>query len=567
MKTKSNFIFLAIIFGLSLSVPCYSNFEPETLQTALKGRIRQLHSKQCRECGGELIHRFADLHAFYRRNNYQPVWSNGIKGCSSVSDLLLLIRSSRNEGLEPENYHLYKIKALLQKTGSESAAAFPGDVSALTDLELLCTDAYLLLASHFFEGRIRPERLYDKWMAADTDADFAAILQEAVNNNSITGSLKQLLPPHAGYSALKKQLELYRSLASEHKQEPIPPGRLIERGDRDSRLPAVQRRLEMLGDLPAEENSVPERYNGRLVSGVISFQKRHGLKADGIVGDRTLAALNLGFKERIRKIKVNLERWRWTPHNLGNRYILVNIADYSLTVVEEGRKVMDMRVVVGRDYRKTPVFNDRLRYIVINPFWNVPRRIAVKDILPKIKEDRVYLDRNNFSILSGWGRSACIIDPQSIDWPAASARSFRYRLRQDPGPANPLGRIKFMFPNKFAVYLHDTPSKRLFGLKRRGYSSGCIRIEKPIDLAEYVLRDQACWSRENLLKAIDTGRRLVLPVKAEIDIHIMYWTAWVDRKGDLQFRKDIYERDRPLSDALNKRLPQRKTGNWSSKRD
>jgi murein L,D-transpeptidase YcbB/YkuD len=260
-------------------------------------------------------------------------------------------------------------------------------------------------------------------------------------------------------------------------------------------------------------------------------------------------------EERVRQIEVNLERWRWLPEDLGQRYILVNIANFELEVVEKSKPVMIMQVVVGKPYWRTPVFSDRMTYLVLSPYWHIPPSIAVKDKLPLIRKDHTYLATYDIKVFQGWGAETREIDPQTIDWSKVTAKDFNYRLRQEPGPLNALGRVKFMFPNKFNVYLHDTPSRELFGKTVRTFSSGCIRIEKPIELAEYLLGGDAKWTRENILAAIDRRVEQTVRLPEPMPVHLLYWTAWSDEEGSIQFRGDIYGRDQLLDKALREKPP------------
>ncbi|MGB5985516.1 MAG: L,D-transpeptidase family protein, partial [Desulfobacterales bacterium] len=232
----------------------------------------------------------------------------------------------------------------------------------------------------------------------------------------------------------------------------------------------------------------------------------------------------------------------------------VNIADFKLQLWEAGEKILEMKVVVGRDYRRTPVFSETLTYLVFNPYWNVPFRIAVKDKLPLIQEDPTYLTRNHFRVFANWQQDAPQVDPASVDWSRLSKANFRMRLRQEPGPHNALGQIKFMFPNPFAVYLHDTSEPDLFSRDVRTFSSGCIRIADPLGLAEYLLKGQSPWTRERIEAAIESRRQRVVHLARPLPIHLLYWTAWADPDGTLQFRNDIYHRDQPLDQALLSRL-------------
>ena len=276
------------------------------------------------------------------------------------------------------------------------------------------------------------------------------------------------------------------------------------------------------------------------------------LEPDGILGPQTLQALNISAEQRHRQIAVNMERWRWLPQDLGDPYILVNIAGFNLDVVDREIPVLNMRVVAGKTYRKTPVFSDKITYLVVNPYWGIPDAIARKDILPKIKKDPNFLTNQKIRVFEGQGAGTREIDHHAVDWNAVTAANFPYRFKQDPGPLNALGRIKFMFPNQFNVYLHDTPAKELFGKARRDFSSGCIRVERPVELAEYLLRSHPDWPVEKIRSTLTdsdyTAQTVKLPVP--VNIHILYWTVWVASDDRIHFGTDIYERDAALNAAL-----------------
>ncbi len=296
-------------------------------------------------------------------------------------------------------------------------------------------------------------------------------------------------------------------------------------------------------------------FDDALEKAVIMFQKLHGLKTDGIMGHMTLKALSVPAETRARQIEINMERMRWISRNPGQRYIKVNIADFTLDVVEKDHPVLSMKVVVGEPFWHTPVFSAKMTHLVLNPSWNVPRSIAIAEIIPKIQKNMNYLKKENMKVIKGWEDKAGEIDPETVDWEAMNADTFNYRLRQEPGPLNPLSQIKFMFPNQFGVYLHDTPSKGLFERNIRSFSHGCIRLEKPLELAEYVLKKDPKWTRDKIVSEIKEVKEKEVGLPEPIYVHILYLTAWVDENSLLNFRDDIYGRDKKLGEALKKVPP------------
>ncbi len=521
-------------------------------------------------CRGELLCGSAVLPEFYAQRNYESAWFTAWGLQPLVADLVEAIRAATAEGLQPTDYHLFNIEELLEEINQREAVDRP---PALADLELLLTDAFLLYGSHLSVGRVNPETVRSEWFINSREVDLVATLSTTLVTGDIPGTINDLRPHYTAYGRLKEALQRYRALATSGGWTVIPPGPVLQEGDSDDRVATLRSRLAATGDFTvasdhsstsdpavtgepaATEPDVTASFTTDLAQAVRRFQRRHGLVVDGIVGPQTLWALNVPAAARVRQVELNLERWRWLPLDFGQRYILVNIAEFELDVVADDQPMSMMRVVVGRRFRRTPVFTGTLTYLVLNPYWNVPHRIAARDILPKIQQDAGYLDRLGMRVFASWEEHAPELDPTSIDWATVTPQSFPYKLRQDPGPNNALGRIKFMFPNKFSVYLHDTPARALFAQTTRSYSSGCIRIERPIELAAYLLRDDPGWNQENLRVTLDKGVRRIVRLSHPIPVHILYWTAWVNREGTLQFRHDIYDRDTPLDQALRERPP------------
>jgi len=473
--------------------------------------------------GTELLFRPAMLSRFHRDRAFQPAWSTEEGPRAQATSFVKAIHGAILEGLEPEDYHLATIETLLAEVRHNIATNRSLEPDKLADLDLLLTDAFLLSGAHLSAGRVNPVTIRAEWFIKNREVDLVEILQSALDEDRIEEALQTLLPQHAGYARLKRALLQYRAIMRRGGWKVLPSGQML-RGNRGVRVAALRSRLIVSGDLD-ESTDDHSPFDRVLEQGVRRFQKRHGLDIDGIVGPATLASLNVPVEERIRQIKVNIERWRRLPHDFGWRYILVNIPNFELGVVEDDQILMTMRVVVGRTSRRTPVFSGRMAYMELNPYWHIPPTIAREDILANIWKDPEYLLKTNIRVFKNWKAQAPEINPDSIDWSQITAKNLSFKLRQEPGPSNALGRIKFMFPNKFDVYLHDTPARSLFKKTKRSSSSGCIRVEKPIELAEYLLRADPKWTHEEILAAINNNKRQVVFIREPIAVHVFYWTA------------------------------------------
>lgn len=506
-------------------------------------------------CRAELLCGSAVLPRFYTHRAFQPGWLTEHGPQPQATILINAIHEANREGLRPQDYHLATIGALLEETRHSVVTSRPLEPDKLADLDLLLTDAFLLYGSHLLRGHVNPETIQAEWFIKSREADLVKLLEGALQENRITEALEDLRPQSPEYARLKQVLLDYQDIMKRGGWPRVPSGSIIQKGFSGVHVAALRSRL--IASLDIDKSAEGDNYvfDEVLERAVQRFQKRHGLKADGIVGPATLAALNVPVEDRVRQIKVNMERWRWLPHDFGGRYILVNIADFKCEVIEEDQMAITMRVVVGTRYRRTPVFTGKMTYMKFNPYWNIPPSIAREDILPYVREDPQYLVKKKIRVFQGWGAHAPEIDPKSINWSQITEKNFTFKLRQDPGPSNSLGRAKFMFPNKFDVYLHDTPGRWLFKEIKRSFSSGCIRVEKPIELAEYLLRGDVKWTREKILASINSSKTQIVWIPKPIAIHILYWTTWVDGDGTIHFRDDIYDRDSPVDEALGERPP------------
>jgi murein L,D-transpeptidase YcbB/YkuD len=531
---------------------------PQTLTAEVRERLRYrieaMASGQPIVIDHTRLHTSDLLQQVYEQRAYRPAWSHDKGPLLQAEALFKVLQEVPADGLNAQDYHLAQIEGLLQQVRQAQAAPDDLHVGRLVDLDLLLTDAFLLYASHALTGRVNPETIKAEWFTNPREANVVGILRTALDTGRVAEALHALFPMHPEYARLRDTLAHYRTRAAVGGWPRVPDGAKLQRGDRDPRVSSLRQRLLATGDLEPTSENEPDRFDEGLEQALRRFQMRHGLDSDGVVGPATLAALNVPIAERIRQIMVNMERWRWLPQALGSRYILVNIAAGTLKVVASNQTVMNMRVIVGRAYRRTPVFSGRMTYLVLNPSWHIPPRLAVQDKLPLIRRDPTYLAKQRITVLQGWGATGREIDPNSIDWHKVSAKNFPYRLRQEPGPMNALGRIKFMFPNRFNVYLHDTLSRELFARRVRMFSSGCIRIEKPIELATYVLQDNPKWTRDAILAAIARSTEQTVQIPDPVTVHLLYWTAWADADGTVHFGHDIYGRDNLLDKALQEKL-------------
>ncbi len=476
------------------------------------------------------------LGRFYRPRDFAPAWDAHDGGLDRTALLLRALVTAETHGLDPARYHLDAIRG--------RRASWNGRHTG--ELDLLLTAAFLDYARDVRTGRLPSGRRDRDWgiSAAPFDA-VTALARDGREPATFRALLASLPPPAKEYGRLVEALRRYRAVAARSDWPLVRPGAPLRPGDDHVRVAAVRARLA------AEDDSVSgaaTHFDERLEEAVRRFQARHGLAVDGIVGEATVRALNVPASDRMRQITLNLERWRWLPRSLGPRYITVNAADATLRVVEDDRTVLTSRVVVGDLKHPTPVVQARLDAVVLNPKWNVPASIAAREILPRLRENRRHLAENDIVIMER--RES---DPfgLAVDWSAVSAEAFPFRLQQQPGPDNPLGRIKFDVPNRFDVYLHDTPTRAVFARSVRTASHGCIRVERADELAAHALADgTGRWSPQRLEEAIAGGGSPRIPVARPLPVYILYWTAFVGPDGLAQFRDDVYGRDRRLAAAL-----------------
>jgi L,D-transpeptidase YcbB len=485
------------------------------------------------ESAAELL---AMLAQFYQERQMAPLWLDAGGPSARATALAAVLRSADQWGLDPEDYDASVITALLSAATPDQRA----------ELELRLSLGLVEITSDLASGRVEPSKVNPELFVYPQDVDPATVIRDAADAQDIAAFVASFEPKQPEYRRLKAALADYRALAAAGGWPTIADGPTLKPGMAGPRVAQLRERLAV----PAAPGADSARFDPALAEAVRGFQERHGLEPDGLIGQNTLAALNVPALDRVRQILLNLERRRWMADDPGERYVFVNLADFELKVVDGPKTVFDTRVVVGAPYHRTPVFSGEMTYIEINPYWNVPPSIARNELLPKIKEDPGYLAANNFALLSDWSDSATILDPHAIDWSAVMPGRFTYKLRQGPGLGNALGRIKFMFTNRFNVYLHDTPARSLFAKDQRSFSHGCIRVQDPETFGAFVLARQPGWSQDAIKAAIATGKRQIVSLDKPLPVHITYLTAWVDKDGTVNFRRDVYGRDEILAAHL-----------------
>ncbi len=480
--------------------------------------------------GGARLREPEQLSAIYRSRNHQPIWTGAGPLRGRGGEILRAVELSTEHGLNQRNYHHGALAALL---GTE-----PEGIA----FELLATDAFLHQVRHRSTGAVSPRQLDPDWHLIAEEADPEAALAAALAGDlSVVDVLEALWPDSDEYDSLVARRAEILALG-ELEVEQIPRGPLHKPGQSSDRVILLKNRL--LG--PAEHAPL---FDADLKAAVVAFQRSAGLEPDGIVGDATLEILNASRFSWIDRIDANLERWRWLPAHEPDTYIRVNIAAYSLRVIQSGEDALRMDVIVGRPYRRTPVFTETMKYVVFNPYWNVPFKLAVEDKLPTLKKNPAELADQGFEVRPA-GQDQ-FLPVTGFDWSGVQRNNFRHLLRQQPGPKNALGQIKFMLPNAYAVYLHDTPSRDLFSKQERGFSSGCVRLSRPLDLARWILtHDGRPEQAQRVAEIVDSRETTTIYLRKPLPTYLVYFTAFTDDTGEVIFRRDLYQRDGAIVAAL-----------------
>ena len=473
--------------------------------------------------------------AVYARYAATPLWMDDDGISPRAAELVAVLEHAPTEGLRLDTYPLARLRDALKAANARGATA-----EQIADADVLLTATYVALAEDMLTGQIDPKSVSQGWHIDPEELDVDSALVRTIRMEPLSRAIVQLRPMTEDYDALRRELARYRQIAVQGGWPKVPEGGKLKPGDTASvaRMEALLARLKAEGYVAADRGLTtapeqPERavYDSALAGAVAEYQRRHSIGVDSILGGETLQSLNLSATYRVGQLAANLERHRWLPRTLGGTHIFVNVPAFRLDVVEDGEQAMSMKVVVGSEYddRATPAFADSMSYIEFSPYWNVPKEIAEKELWPKIRADPSYLSRNNYEIVT--------------------EKNGEQRIRQLPGPKNALGHVKFMFPNSFNIYLHDTPEDALFEKDVRAASHGCIRLERPVDLARWVLRDKPEWTDERMRSAMSQSKPRVVGLATKVPVYIVYFTTFT-RDGQLHFGNDLYDRDGALVKAV-----------------
>ncbi len=491
------------------------------------------------------------LDKYYRERGYEPVWCGSNGQGHNIKLLLGFLRSSYKEGLNPGDYAITPDVDSCSQLNDRKMAEF----------DIALTNAFFKYSAGVSSGRLDPKQADEEWHIEREVFDPLVSLETALKEDKLQETMESLPPQHKQYRLLREKLAEYREVQRNRSWPFIPPGKTLKPGDTHPHVPLIRRRLstEIKGGLYPSGNNI-QLYDRDLMIAVESFQKRHGLEMDGYIGPGTKQAMNMSVEWRIKQIETAMERWRWMPRTLGEQHILVNVPGFELNFIRNDRYVLHMRTITGGKKNTSPSFQSKITQIIFNPTWTVPTSIAVKELIPQLIKDPDYLRTENMDVFmknenGNKDSSNATYNPREIDWSQFSEKHFPYLLVQRPGPNNSLGRIKFQIPNEFGIYLHDTPYRHLFSKDVRALSHGCIRLEKPEQLAAMLMGENfnpTPESANKVVSLIDAQDTTQHNLTETVPVFIIYMTTWVDKDGILQFRDDIYGRDSKISNSLFK---------------
>lgn len=481
------------------------------------------------------------LPIFYNGQDYRLLWTEK----ENREALLRNIKAAEEEGLVPEDYHLDEIESLLGMNYRNLE-----DLKK-AELDLVLSDALIQLGGHLNSGKVDQSDLDYEWDVEKNPIPYSpdSLIAVTLHNKNLSKLFESLKPQTYLYNELKVALKEYKNIALKGGWPAMSVGETLKKGMSGDRVLELRKYLIATGDLPGSQAD-SDLFDEDLEEVIKKYQKRFSLTQDGSVGKDVLGEMNVPVENRIDQIRINLERSRWVLHDINDDFLVVNVAGFYIRRITKGKSVFYSRVIVGKNQHKSPVFKDELEFIDLNPTWTIPYSIATNETLPKMKSNPNYLASQNIWI---YDRSGNKVNPESLDLSQYSKGNFPFTLVQQPGPHNALGEVKFMFPNKYSIYLHDTPSRSLFERQDRAFSHGCIRLDDKWGLFLNLLSDTD-WDQEKIDEVIKSRQTKRIKLEKPIDIYILYWTAAVDENNEVVFVRDVYQRDPDVLKALDKPL-------------
>lgn len=521
----------------------------ETIQDQIRLKLETIHPGEPLKIRDQNLGSSDEIYSFYSGRDFSEAWSSEGILTELAYELRFEIRQAKFDGLNPQQYHLGLIDAFFTTFESNKKNKVANNPAELVDLDLLLSDAFFQLSAHLERGKVDPSLLKSSWEISQKPkkVNYSLLLSKAMEEGDIRRNLEKLYPQFTIY---KRGREVIRSLEEKSKADslnwkPVKIDKTIKVGESNNAIPVIRERLRFWGYLDSKEPEDPKVYDSLLFFAIQEFQRKNGMQPDGAMGKNTIAGINNSPIDLMNRAAVNMERLRWLPDTVKEaEIILVNIANYQLDYINKLDTIFSSRVIVGKSYHASPIFSAQMSYIVFSPYWNIPNSIARNEIIPAVRKNPNYLNQKNMEVVTSSGK---LVDPSSINW---SAKSFPYMIRQKPGGSNSLGLVKFMFPNKHSVYIHDTPSRSLFEREDRALSHGCIRLQNPADFAKILLNDMPGWDEEKIQAAMHRSSEQIVNLNRKIPVVLVYLTFWADSKGQANFRQDIYNRDEEVLGLL-----------------
>ncbi|TVP52701.1 MAG: murein L,D-transpeptidase [Mongoliibacter sp.] len=550
--------FILVLVGLSICLSAKSQQsvdQERILPTLIRNIIEKDSPEEIRQVKTHKLFSSVVINRFYSSIGFDAAWSKEGKLLELAYEMRYEINQAQFDGLNPQDYHLVVINELFWKLEDDERKRNGPDELSLAYLDVLLTDAFMMLSSHLSMGKVDPEQLKTIWNIQRNlpELEFDKRLQEALSEGSLRKTMESFYPSFSIYKKMRDGLrEMYAfeekmKSFSNKSWKSIKIGKSLKLNDEHISIPEIRNRLVFWNYLE-ESGSNDKIYDEQTMEALKLLQQRHGMEPDGVIGQETLFALNQSPQELIAQAAVNLERLRWLPDDIKEKeLILVNTANFQLDYIQSRDTLLSSKVIVGRTYHSTPQFSAEMSYLVFSPTWTVPVSITRAEIIPAAKKDPNYFQKKNMKLLTSSGQQ---VNPSTIDWSNVNPRTFPYTVRQEPGEQNALGLVKFMFPNKYSVYIHDTPTRSLFGREDRALSHGCIRIQKPFELAKLLLAFDERWTEEQIRSAMRQSKERTVLLDRKIPVVVLYLTYWANTKGDVFFRRDIYQRDAEIYSAL-----------------